>query len=171
MILGACFLVFGSIFYVLLKRYSDTSAATQSVEQEDAQYRAALIDNYLPIAKEGGPWGWGIDFPRAGTQDSVDDEFLFVSLVQGWVGLAAFSAIVLGMLYNCAMAAVYNSTKADRYFGFTLLGIAAGITVTMFTVFLGNQTYEVFFMLAGWSQAIRVRPTRQPQLVFQQVYT
>ena len=170
-IVGACMLVFGSIFYVALKKYSDASAATESVEQENAQYRAQLITNYLPIAEKGGLWGWGIEFPRAGTQDSVDDEFLFVSLVQGIVGLAAFSIITLGALYNCAMAAIFNPTKADRSFAFTMLGILVGMVITMFTVFLGNQTYEIFFLLAGWSQAIRVRPAREAQLAFQQVYT
>ena len=171
LITGACLLVFGSAFYVILSRYSDATAATESEEQENAQYRAQLIQNYLPIVKEGGPWGWGIDFPRVGTQESVDDEFLFVSLVQGIVGLVAFGGIVVGTLYNCGISAFYNPTKADRYFGFSLLGIVIGMTLTMFTVFLGNQTYEVFFLLAGWSQAIRVRPAPQTQLAFQQVYT
>ena len=171
LLLTLFFLVFGSVFYVALKKYSDVSARTESEEQENAQYRAQLFDHYWPIAQAGGIWGWGVDFPRTGGQGSIDNEFLFVSLVQGMAGLTAFCAIALGALYNSLLAAIYNPTREDRYFGFALFGILVGIVLTLFTVFLGNQTYELFFLLAGWSQAIRVRPARQAQLAFQQVYT
>ena len=170
-LLSVFFLVFGSLFYVALEKYSDVSARTESEEQENAQYRAQLVDHYWPIAKAGGLWGWGIDFPRTAGQGSIDNEFLFVSLVQGMAGLTAFCAICAGTLYHAAMAAIDSPTREDRYFGFTLFGIQVGIILTMFTVFLGNQTYELLFLLAGWSQAIRVYPSRQPQLAFRQVYT
>ena len=170
-LLTVFFLVFGSIGFVVLKAYSSASAVTQSSEQENAQYRAQLIDHYWPIAKQGGAWGWGADFPRADGQVSIDNEYLFVALVQGMVGLAAFVAVALGAVYNCAMAAIYNPTKADRSFGFSLLGIEIGLIVTLFTVFLGTQSYEIFFLLAGWSQAIRIRPSTLPQLAVEQVYT
>ena len=46
-----------------------------------------------------------------------------------------------------------------------------GILITIYTVFLGNQPYQLFFLIAGWSQAVRFRPVKAPQLAFEQVYT
>jgi hypothetical protein len=170
-ILGSVLLVCGAIGGIALARYADASARTESTEQENAQYRSQLVDHYWPIAQQGGVWGWGADFPRTAGQGSIDNEYLFVSLVQGMAGLAAFVAICIGTLWNCVIAAAFNPTRSDRYFGFSLLGIELGHIVTLFTVFLGNQSFELFFLLAGWSQAARMRPSPVPSYAFQQAYT
>jgi hypothetical protein len=52
-----------------------------------------------------------------------------------------------------------------------MLGVFVGLLITIFTVFLGNQPYQLFFLMAGWSQAARVKRSSQPELVFEQVYT
>ena len=39
------------------------------------------------------------------------------------------------------------------------------------TVFLGNQTYQLFFLLAGWAQALPTGYSREPQLSFEHVYS
>ena len=163
------FLVVAPIAYLGLKAY--TSGPTQSEAQENAQYRQQLLDNYIPIAKAGGPWGWGQDFPRAMGQGSIDNEYLFVALTQGWVGLLSFCLICAETLYHLFAAAIYNPTKRDRYFAYSLAGIMIGICLTVFTVFLGNQPYELFFLIAGWSQAVRVRRSKAPEFTFEQVYT
>ena len=171
-VLVAVFLVVGgSAAYVGLKAYANADTPTTSSEQENAQYRAELLDNYIPVAEAGGPWGWGQDFPRVGGQGSIDNEYLFVALTQGWVGLLAFSMIALETLYYCLYGALYNATKRDRYFSYSLLGVVVGLMITIFTVFLGNQPYQLFFLLAGWSQAARVKRSTKPELVFEQVYT
>ena len=69
------------------------------------------------------------------------------------------------------MAAIYNPTARDRYFAFSLLGIMVGLLVTIFTVFLGNQPYQLFFLLAGWAQAVRVRRVQVVEMAFEHVYT
>ncbi len=168
-VFGTLCLVGGPLSYLGLQHYANAPAT--SAEQETASYRTHLLDNYVPVAKAGGPWGWGQDFPRAPGQGSIDNEYLFVALTQGWVGLLAFCALCIGGLYHLVMAAIYNSAKRDRYFAFSLLGIFVGLLVTIFTVFLGNQPYELFFLLLGWAQAVRVRPAEQPQLAFEHVYT
>lgn len=160
----------GGLAYVGLKHYASGGAPT-SDEQETAQYRQRLLDNYIPIAERGGPWGWGSDFPTAPGQGSIDNEYLFVALTQGWVGLACFGLIALETLTRFAATAYLGPTKDDRTFGFTLLGIFAGTLITLFTVFMGNQPYELFFLFAGWSQALPVRRAEVPQLAFQQVIT
>jgi hypothetical protein len=169
LILGTCFLVLTPIAYIGLKIY--TSGPISSEAQENAQYRQALLDNYIPIAEQGGAFGWGQDFPRAMGQGSIDNEYLFVALTQGWVGLLTFSLICIESLYYLTYGAIFNPSPRDRYFAFSLLGVFIGLMITIFTVFLGNQPYELFFLLAGWSQAQRVKRVKRPALTFEQVYT
>ena len=170
-LVGIFLAVGGSAAYIGLKAYANTDGPTTSSEQENAQYRTQLLDNYIPVAQKGGAWGWGQDFPRIGGQGSIDNEYLFVALTQGWVGLLVFSMIALEALSNMLYGAIYNPTKRDRYFSYSLLGVYVGLLITIFTVFLGNQPFELFFLLAGWSQAARSKHVTKPQLAFEQVYT
>ncbi len=170
--LVAVFLVIGgAVAYIGLKAYANADAPTTSSEQENAQYRAELLDHYIPVALAGGPFGWGQDFPRVAGQDSIDNEYLFVALTQGWVGLLAFCMIAFEALYYMVYGARYNLTQRDRYLSYSLLGVFFGLLITIFTVFLGNQPFELFFLLVGWSQAARVKRTTSPKLTFEQVYT
>ena len=168
-LLGLLCIVGGTASYIGLKAYAD--APVTSSEQENAQYRSHLLDNYIPVAVAGGPWGWGQDFPRIGGQGSIDNEYLFVALTQGWVGLLSFCALALGGLYHLILGAIYNPTKRDRYFAFSLLGVMVGLLVTIFTVFLGNQPYELFFLLLGWTQAVRIRKEKAALPAFAHAYS
>jgi hypothetical protein len=40
----------------------------------------------------------------------------------------------------------------ERHFATTLLGIFLGLTFTLTTVYLGSQSYELMFLVMGWSQ-------------------
>ena len=161
--------VAGGASYVGLKKYADAPAT--SAEQETASYRSQLVTNYMPVAVAGGPWGWGTNFPHVGGQGSIDNEYLFVALVQGWVGLAAFCLVAFETTARLIAAAVLNRTRRDRYFAYSLLGSFLGILLTICTVYLGNQPFELFFMIAGWSQAVMHRESSQPQVSFEHVYT
>jgi hypothetical protein len=155
--------------YAGIKRY--TSGPTTTEEQETAQYRSQLIDNYIPVAKEGGAWGWGSDFPRQHGQGSIDNEFLFVALTQGWVGLLAFGLIAAEAAVHCIASALLAPEKSDRYFAWSMLGFLFGMLVTSYTVFLGLQPFQLFFLVAGWSQALPLRPKQHTELAFESVYT
>jgi hypothetical protein len=160
----------GGVAYESLVKYAATNAPT-SEEQETAAYRAVMIKNYLPMAEHSGPWGLGPHFPVIGKYQSVDNEYLFVALTDGYIGLGSFLILSGGTLYNLVMAAAYNPQKLDRAFAFTLLGLFVGILVCLATVYLGFQPFIFFFMTVGWAQTVRVRPAPQPFAVFEQVYT
>jgi hypothetical protein len=51
------------------------------------------------------------------------------------------------------------NTVRERHFVLTMLGIIIGIAFTISTVFLGDQSYDLLFLLFGWAQAIRETPT------------
>ena len=170
-LVAAFLLVGGALAYVGLKSYANATGPATSSEQENAQYRTELLDHYVPVAVAGGPFGWGQDFPRIGGQGSIDNEYLFIALTQGWIGLLAFCMIALETLYNTRCGALYGRTRQDRYFNYSLMGVFVGLLITIFTVFLGNQPYQLFFLLAGWSQAAKAQPAPHSQRVFEQVYT
>lgn len=156
--------------YVGLVRYAATNAPT-SEQQETAAYRAILLEDYLPMAKHSGPWGLGPSFPRIGKYKSIDNEYLFLALTSGYIGLGSFLVLCAGTVYNLVLAAAYNPQRIDRSFAFTLLGFFLGTLVCIATVYLGYQPLIFFFLTIGWAESVRVRKAPQPHAVFQQVYT
>ncbi len=152
--------VAGGVVYAKGSSYTQTNTTAATDEQQTAQYRRHLLEAYIPVAQSGGAWGLGEHFPLAPAADSIDNEYLFLWLVQGWVGLASF-------LFVCAetvarlLVAIHRSTgKRDRFFALTLLGGICGILLTIGTVFLSQQPYQIFFLLVGWAQSVRTVEAR-----------
>lgn len=161
--------VVGGAGYIAATHY--LGGATASGEQQTAQYRQHLLDNYIPVVKAGGAWGYGNLFPRRLGQDSIDNEYLFLALTQGIIGLAAFVLIGWDTLVRLTLAAYQAENRQDRSFAFTLLGIFVGILFTISTVYLGNQSFELFFLIAGWAQALSFRRKAVAPAAFQHVFT
>jgi O-Antigen ligase len=159
----AIFILVGIPAYKSFKEYSSGPRKDFGSEQETAQYRQELLDNYIPVAKEGGAWGWGLRFPVIEGQDSIDNEYLLVWLLQGYVGLVAFSLLLLEGIMSLIWLGIKARLRSDRAFIFSLLGIIIGIGITIGTVYLGSQPYELFFLLIGWSQAVRLTIPAQPE--------
>jgi hypothetical protein len=151
LIVGCVGLVIGLPGFIAAKRYLD--APTSSDEQQTAQYRQLLWTNYVPIARMGGIWGWGQDFPKVYLQPSIDNQYLFAWITQGLLGGVLFILLILDPSIGLVRAGLAAQARRDRHFLFSLLGIIAGISVTLATVYLGEQTFEIFFLLLGWSQA------------------
>lgn len=143
--------------YLAAKQYSSGKRTDYGSDRETAQYRRQLLDNYVPLAEKGGAWGYGTFHPILGGQESIDDEFLRVYLGQGYVGLLALVLMVLDTGYALLRGGFAASSAWNRQFSFTMLGVLAGWTLTLLTVFLGAQSYELFFLLIGWAQMVGVR--------------
>jgi hypothetical protein len=169
--------------YVASKQWVSGPRVDYGSERETAQYRAELIDNYIPVAEIKGAWGWGGVFPRIHGQTSIDNEYLFLWVVQGWVGAISFILLLLEAAISLLGAAARVKTTEDRHFVLTLFGVLVGIAFIIATVFLGAQSYPLFFFLIGWAQAVgtsrftgerlaetaRARATPEPALM--RVYT
>ncbi len=144
--------------YIAGNHYTSGTRQDYGSEKETAQYRRELIVNYLPLAERGGVWGWGTFHPVVNGQPSIDNEFLRVFLVQGYAGLLAYVLLMVESGYALVRVGLSSAFEEDRRFCFTMLGILAGWAVTLFTVYMGGQSYELFFLLVGWAQAVpRVR--------------
>ncbi len=173
LLLLLCCTTAGAMVYAKGSQYTETHTVAKTDEQQTAQYRRQLLDSYVPVAKAGGPWGWGEHFPIESAAASIDNEYLFVWLVQGWVGLASFILIAGDTLVRLILAIARSTGKRDRFFALSLFGIFAGILLTIGTVFLAQQPYQLFFLLVGWSQCLRTALPRKEErpLAFAHVLT
>jgi len=146
----------GAPIYIVSKEYISGPRVDYGSERETAQYRAELLDNYIPVAQNGGAWGWGSTFPRIHGQTSIDNEYLFVWVTQGYVGGISFCLLLLEAALALVGQAVRVKTTEGRHFILTLFGVLVGIAFIIATVFLGAQSYPLFFFLIGWAQAVGV---------------
>lgn len=157
-------LAVGIPFYFMGKEYVSGPRAQYGSQQETAQYRKEMIDNYIPIAEWGGAFGWGNSFPHVAGQYSLDNEYLLVWLLQGYVGLTSLILIVVEGTSSLVRAGIKAGSIRERHFIFTLLGTLLGIAVCVYTVWLADQPYQMFFLIIGWSQALHsVDSGNQPQ--------
>ncbi len=150
--------------YIEANRYTSGPRHNYGSEQETAQYRRELLVNYLPLAEKGGLWGWGTFHPVLNGQPSIDNEFLRVFLVQGYVGVFAYMLLIFEAGIALVRTGIATKSSEDRHFCFTLLGITLGWVITLSTVYMGAQSYELFFLLMGWIQAIPLVRVKMPAL-------
>ena len=97
-------LAYGS--YAVIKSY--TSGPVTSDEQQTARYRSDLIRNYMPVVEKGGAFGWGKDFPRVAGQGSIDNEYLYLALTQGYVGLFSLCMLAFESFLQLTKPAVFG---------------------------------------------------------------
>jgi len=153
----------GVISYPFVNNYtSGTVATAQDVEQEDAVYRRQLIDNYTPVIQAGGLWGWGATaFPLVKNQTSIDNEYLFLGVTRGYLGLSLFLILIADSIFTLIRTGLRFREWEDRLFAFCMVGVLAGLLFSVTTVYLGNQMLDMLFLLLGWSQAIGKRLPRE----------
>ncbi len=146
-------LIIFAIFAVYTNRYTDVTHGPQTQEQENAVYRRELIPNYLPVIDRGGLLGWSRFFPRVDGQGSIDNEYLEIALTQGYLGLSLFALIIGRTGWLLLRSGLRARSREDVTFCFCLLGIFTSIALTVTTVYLGEQLFVFFFLVAGWAQS------------------
>jgi O-antigen ligase len=136
-----------------------SSAEASEVEQSTA-YRAVLFDKYVDIVMQRPVLGWGrANWPQVHGMSSIDNNYLFVALNTGIVGVGLFFmlfVVICSRLVWSAFSADQHE-PAERLFCFSLLGIIVSIGVTTASVFMGSQLYPIFFLFLGWSEACTVQ--------------
>lgn len=160
------FVVFLALFsaaaYYIGIRYTDKDlSAASNAEQRDAIYRRELLPNYIPLVKERPAFGWGITtFPKVDGQDSIDNEYLLLAVTQGLVGLALFLAVAAGSAMRLMRMLFRPMGNQDRWLIVAHLSVLICLLTTLTTVYMGEQVVMVFFLFAGWVQAMNPAPVR-----------
>ncbi|HEY0758204.1 MAG TPA: O-antigen ligase family protein [Acidisarcina sp.] len=175
-----------STFYTILNKYTDAQASNgSSIEQQDAVYRRELLTTYTPLIKEGGIWGWGNPAPTSSgigaynlSQPSIDNEWLRVTVAQGYVGITIFLLLFLTSIATLIKHCVILRRREDYIFAYAMLGLLVATAFSLTTVFLGQPMMELLFFIFGWSMSIK--PSLQsaetaaivaiPRFTFEKVY-
>jgi hypothetical protein len=147
----------GAILYVAGKAYLANANAFEGVEEQaSAAYRAILIDQYEDIVMLSPILGWGrANWPVVQGMLSIDNNYLFVALGTGLVGLGLLIVMFMSELWRIFASGYFKDdlTPGERMFRFTLVGILVSIAISTGTTYISAHLYPIFFMLLGWCEA------------------
>lgn len=150
-------------------------AHAKTESQQTVAYRWQLVVNYIDVAKQRLIWGWGrITWPKVGYQTSVDNYYLLIFLQHGLMGLGLLLALILSMMVRLFSHAMFQpvANPPGSSLGFTLFSLYIVIAWSIATVWLGEQTLYLFFLIVGWSEGyllyynqnnLKDKPTNSPQ--------
>jgi hypothetical protein len=159
--------VFALLIGAALYKYTDPGATNArdlnaDVDQRNAVYRRELIDTYIPMIKAGGIWGWGspisvtVDSWGYGKmQASIDNEYIRLTIAQGYFGLTLFLAMIATALVRLWRNALRFKRREDIVLAYCLIGAVVACATTLSTVFLGQPLMQLLFLIMGWSESLR----------------
>ena len=147
---------FSAAAYYIGIKYTDKDLShATTIEQRDAIYRRELLPNFIPLVKARPAFGWGITtFPKMDGKDSIDNEYLFLAVTQGLVGLGLYLAIAAGSAIRLMRLLGRPMANNDRWLIFAHLSVLIGLMTTLTTVYMGEQVVMLFFLFAGWVQGM-----------------
>lgn len=132
--------------------------------QETAAYRYELITNYMDIANEKPNFGWGVTkWPAIPGSASIDNHYLLLLLMHGRWAFSFFLMLLVGTMVRLVIYGLRQAPTGPpgSALSFTLAGINLAFIVAIGTVFMGQQTIPMFFMLSGWAESYMMRRTRE----------
>jgi hypothetical protein len=144
-----------TVFYTVLNRYTNINRSPSNIDQENAQYRRMLVINYMPEVKRGGMLGYGLHFHTVDGQVSIDNEYLNLALTQGYLGLGIFALLILITGARLVRTIVTSRDRTETSFALCLLAVFVTIVLSITTVYLGFQTFTLFFLISGWAQELQ----------------
>jgi hypothetical protein len=142
--------------YYSLKSYVSVGReAAVSESQETAAYRFELLDTYVSVVEQRPVWGYGRDFPRDGSMNSIDNYYLLLALTHGVFALLALILLFSWMSVRLArFGARLPSDDTSATLAFTLLSVYLAFAVSLATVYLGLQAIPLLLMVTGWSEGM-----------------
>jgi len=160
---GFC-MVFGVAAVHYAHQYTERAMHEASTdEQRSAIYRRQLLTNYAPVVMQRKAFGWGITtLPTVNGQVSIDNEYLMLAATEGFTGLALFLAIVTGSAAKLLRMISQPIPSEDRMLASAHLAVLIGLMTTLTSVYMGEQVVMLFFLFAGWVQAMRPVVQRVP---------
>lgn len=158
--------VTGSVTYLVVDKYTNVEMSkAQDQDQQNAAYRRDMLSTYAPYIEKGGVWGLGSPLVFTNGQlgygpkeTSIDNEYLRVTLQQGYLGVALFVSILALTVIHLVRLCVTLRHRDDVLLAYCFLGAMVAACFTISTVYLGEPMLQILFLLMGWAQSIR--PTR-----------
>jgi O-antigen ligase len=119
-----------------------------------------LIDQYDDIVMQSPVFGWGrANWPLVQGMLSIDNNYLFVALGTGLVGLALFVVLFLLALWRIFRGgySAPNVRLSERTFRFALFGALVSIAISTGTTYISAHLYPLFFLFVGWAETCATR--------------
>ena len=158
-----CAVFAAGAFYYANQYTEKATRRASTIEQQNAIYRRQLLTSYIPMVMERKAFGWGITtVPVVNGQASIDNEYLTLAVTEGFTGLAVFLAILAGSAAKLLRMISQPIASEDRMLAFAHMAVLIGLMTTLSTVYLGEQVVMLFFLIAGWVQAMRPAVARVP---------
>ena len=148
------FITFGFLSYSLIKIYIALGPVSEL--QTSVSYRWELMWEFYPVILQEKIFGWGfLNWPSVGGYYSIDNNYIYVALKRGLVGLFIYSSIFLITTYKLFRFAITARKKAYGCSDFAsiLLAIMIAVIVTAATVWIDSMLSQVVFIIIGWSEA------------------
>jgi hypothetical protein len=145
--------------YIGFNSYMDVKpGAVMTMSQETAIYRKELMEKYSDIALEHAALGWGRStWPKVPGMPSIDNYFLFLTLMHGLVATGLFLSLFLWSGVRLLRMGMKEPIGTNSL-SFTFAGILIAILISLVTVYLGEQAVPVTFLILGWAEAHLQQP-------------
>ncbi|NOS87939.1 MAG: O-antigen ligase family protein, partial [Methylococcaceae bacterium] len=124
--------------------------------QETAAYRYELVTEYMDEASERFWWGWGLmKWPEIHGFESIDNHFLLTYLNHGVIAVTLLLGIIFGMMGRLVVHGMTRPLAEPRgsSLAFTLAAIYLMYVIAVATVSMMYQSYTLFFIITGLSDA------------------
>jgi hypothetical protein len=141
--------------------------AAESESQETIAYRWELIGTYIDAGLEHLWIGWGRNgWPRNPIQPSIDNFYLLLFLMHGLLGLGVLLLMIFSMLLRLFIHDMRRPVAKPQgsALGFTLMGLYVVFGWSIATVYMGEQTVALLFLLLGWSEGYLMYAKQEPFL-------
>jgi hypothetical protein len=152
--------------YIGFNSYLDVKPGmVMTMSQESAIYRKELMEKYTDIAIEHLSLGWGRNtWPKVPGMPSIDNYFLLLTLMHGLVTTGLFLTLFLWPGLRLLRMGMKEPVGTNSL-SFTFAGILIAILVSLVTVYLGEQTVPVLFLILGWAEAHLQQPFQENDAV------
>lgn len=154
-----------SVTSVVLSKYTSEHAYTGSgddLDQQNAAYRANLLNVYGPLVAQGGFWGWGSPtvvfrgvYGWVAGQTSIDNEYILLAMQQGYFGVGLLILMLAAAIYRMIRLCATLRNRQDILFAYCLLGSLLALAFSISTVALQDPMIQVAFLMLGWTQSVR----------------
>lgn len=145
---------------IVLNSY--TTAGEGEVLSGEAQtmlYRSVMLDKYKGYLEEKYYTGWGLTtVPKVRGMESVDNAYFLMALQHGILAPALFICIFFYAIISQIKFAL-KAPLGHIPIGFTFCGVYIICFISFATVYMGVQTEPMLFLLLGWGESIKNRPT------------
>lgn len=139
--------------YIGFQAYIEVKPGVEmTMSQETALYRKVLFEKYVEIALERPMLGWGRNgWPKLRGMDSIDNYYLLLALMHGVVAAGLFAAILVWMGLRLVRKGLAEPEGVNSL-AFTFAGILVAVSISLVTVYLGENVIPTLFLIIGWAE-------------------